>query len=564
VAATGSARELTLRALIAGGAIGVVLAAGNVYMGLKTGWTDTGNVTAAMLGFAIFGLVGRRASYGRLENNITMITAVSAGLVSFSGGIVYAIPALRLEGVRPPLAGLAAWSFCVSLLGIGLAAMLRKRFIESERLAFPTGIATAELIGTMHTGRAETLGRTRALALAALLAMIVVWFRDGRPAWLPAATLIPGSVLGVPVAAWELGLAYSPVLLGSGLLVGARIGVSVLAGAILTSVLLGPLALHLGAIAHADRTSLLPWVIWPAVALMLGSILTSLALDWRRWVRGVRDLGSVRIRGHAGYGVLAALLTLAVLALGWLVFHVGPLPLVAGLAFSIVLGSVCARATAETDVAPVTQMGNLTQLVLGPLSAGQADVNMAAAMVVSGGASHASFTLEDLKTGHLLGARVRPQLLAHVVGAAVGAIVAVAAYELIARAYTIGGKQMQAPAMLTFRGMANLVRSGLVMPPHALVASVIAGGAGIALALGERSRLRRFLPSPFALSIGLLVPGNGATIALGGALAALLRARKPEAYERFGVSAAAGMIVGESLLGVLIAILVAAGVLAAA
>ena len=564
MAATGPARELTLRALIAGAAIGVVLAAGNVYMGLKTGWTDTGNVTAGVLGFAIFGLLGRRAAYGRLENNITMITAVSAGLVSFSGGIVYAIPALRLEGVRPSLLGLSAWSFCVSLLGIGLAAVLRKRFIETEQLAFPTGIATAELIGTMHTGRAQTLGRARALALAALVAMIVVWFRDGRPAWLPAATLVPGSVLGVPLSAWELGLAYSPVLLGSGLLVGARIGASVLVGSILTSVLLGPLAFHLGAIAHADRSSLLPWVIWPAVALMLGTILTSFALDWRRWVRGVRDLGSLRIGGHASYLVLAALLLLAVLALGWFVFRVGPLPLVAGLALSIVLGSVCARATAETDVAPVTQMGNLSQLVLGPLSPGHADVNMAAAMVVSGGSSHASFTLEDLKTGHLLGARVRPQLLAHVVGAAVGAIVAVAAYELIARAYTIGGKQMQAPAMLQFRGVANLVRGGLVMPPYALVASAIAGAVGIALALGERTRLGRFLPSSFALSIGLLVPGNGATIALGGVIAALLRRRKAEAYERLGVPAAAGMIVGESLVGVLIAILVALGVLTAA
>ena len=85
-------RELTLRAVVAGCGIGAVLAVGNVYMGLKTGWADQGNITASLAGFAIFAFVRRvgRGGYSPLENNITQTVASSAAGMSFTAGLVSA------------------------------------------------------------------------------------------------------------------------------------------------------------------------------------------------------------------------------------------------------------------------------------------------------------------------------------------------------------------------------------------------------------------------------------------------------------------------------------------
>jgi uncharacterized oligopeptide transporter (OPT) family protein len=89
--------ELTPRAIVTGAVIGAVLAVGNVYLGLKTGFGDTGNVTAAVLGFAIFRVLRWGAHrYSALENNVTQIIASSAAGMAFTSGLVTAFPALSL------------------------------------------------------------------------------------------------------------------------------------------------------------------------------------------------------------------------------------------------------------------------------------------------------------------------------------------------------------------------------------------------------------------------------------------------------------------------------------
>src|SRR5262245_59850980 len=98
--AASPVREATLRALISGGLIGVVLAAGNVYTGIKISLIDGGGVTAALVGFGIFALWRRskRTPYGALENNITQTVASSAAMMSFVTGVVGPIPALAMIG----------------------------------------------------------------------------------------------------------------------------------------------------------------------------------------------------------------------------------------------------------------------------------------------------------------------------------------------------------------------------------------------------------------------------------------------------------------------------------
>src|SRR5262245_10015720 len=120
-------------------------------MSLKTGWAETGNVMTAMLGFAICAGAGGRRGYSRLENNVTQVTAVAAGSMSFTAGLVASMPALWLLEHRSfsPWA-LAIWGFALGVLGTLVGMLLRKQLVVDERLPFPTGSATAEIIDALH------------------------------------------------------------------------------------------------------------------------------------------------------------------------------------------------------------------------------------------------------------------------------------------------------------------------------------------------------------------------------------------------------------------------------
>ena len=117
----GARRELTARALLLGCAIGAVLAAGNVYTGLKTSFIDGGSIIAALLGFTFFTTWKRlsRTPYLALENNITQTTASSAAIMSFVAGVPGALPALSMMGHSYPAWAIAAWGVALGFLGAG-------------------------------------------------------------------------------------------------------------------------------------------------------------------------------------------------------------------------------------------------------------------------------------------------------------------------------------------------------------------------------------------------------------------------------------------------------------
>ncbi|NPC86063.1 OPT family oligopeptide transporter, partial [Pyxidicoccus fallax] len=152
VAEAPEPRELTARALGVGLLIGGLLAVTNVYMGLKTGWWESGSITAAVLGFSALATVSRRRGvpYTPLENNMTQSAASSVGAMPAAAGLLGALPALAMLGVSVPGWGVAAWSVALGALGVLAAHLVRKRLVAEEALPFPTGIATAELITLMH------------------------------------------------------------------------------------------------------------------------------------------------------------------------------------------------------------------------------------------------------------------------------------------------------------------------------------------------------------------------------------------------------------------------------
>ncbi|HEX9297001.1 MAG TPA: OPT family oligopeptide transporter [Polyangiaceae bacterium] len=564
--------QLTARAIVAGCGLGVLLAAGNVYTGIKTGYVDGGSIAASVVAFALFARRKARSadSYSPAENNLSQTIASSAAMMASTTGVVGPIAALSMAGHHYPSWAIALWGVALGALGIIVARSLRERLIVVEALPFPTGRATGEVIDAMHSAR-STRGRARVLFIALSVATIVTWFRDARPVWLPQALILPVGHAALSAASLWLGVSLSPVMLAAGSLIGPRAGVSVLFGAVGAWGILAPAVLAMKWVTAVDYASLLGWLLWPGVALLVSGTLTSFLMDWRGIVRSLRDLRpwlrpSARIESAAArsrdapWAFVAVASVFLTLLIGWGVFGVHPLVALLALALAFVLAGVCARAAGETDIAPAGAGGALGQILLG---APGLVTSLFSGGVIFGTVAQTAQTMWAFKAGHRLRAHPRAQTVGQLLGAVLGAVVVVPVYTLLLHAYELGTPTMPAPGAISWKATAEAVQLGTAaMPSHAAIGASIAFLLGIALTLLGRTRFARWLPSPLPLGIAFLIPAplSGA-IFVGGATFAILRAWRPTWTDENVPSLAAGAIAGESLTGILIAALLASGVL---
>jgi uncharacterized oligopeptide transporter (OPT) family protein len=565
------AAEVTARAILAGCAIGAILAAGNVYTGLKTAYIDGGSITAAVVAFAFLGArrKGQERPFSVAENNLTQTIASSAAVMSFATGVTAPIAALSLSGHVYPFWAIALWGIALGALGIVIARSLRHRLIVVENLAFPTGRATGEVIETMHAAGAKELGRAWLLLAAAILASLITWFRDGKPVLLPQALTLPWGHAALTAGSLWLGVSVSPVMVAAGVLIGPRAGTSMLLGTVGAWGILGPIILAKKWVAGADYGALSGWLLWPGVALLVSSALTALLMDWRAIVRGARDLATMgrsaagpdEAGGVRGFWTLLTVgSVLATIVMGWAVFGINPLLLLAALGFAFVMAGVCARAAGETDLAPVGSAGALAQILFGAPSI---VTSLFCGSAANGAATQTAQTMWAFKAGHRLKANAHIQSLGQLLGLVIGAVVVVPVYHLIAGVYGLGTPTMPAPGAISWKAMADAVQLGTTaMPDGAGWATVVAFAVGVALTLLGNTRAARFLPSAVPLGMAFLLPASlGGAIFIGSMAFAILRALRPQWSEQHVPSLAAGAIAGESLTGIVIAALVATGFL---
>jgi putative OPT family oligopeptide transporter len=564
--------EWTPRAWLVGAGIGTMLAVTNVYMGLKTGFWESGCLTSALMAFGGLSLLSRRgAPLSPLETNLAQTTAVSVGAMPASAGLIGTVPALALLGTQPPSWAVAAWGVGLGALGVLLAWLSRRRLLEEEALPFPTGVATAQLISTLHSTGSAYAARARGLWVSGLVSAAITWLRDGR-GMIPGASLLPASVRwgGVGADRLLLGVGWMPMLLGIGVLVGPQAGLSLLLGSALAWGGVAPWLVHSGK-AAAEFGELSSWLLWPGVGLMVGASATSLLSQLRAlpaMVGDMRALGAHREGWESTVGrgvgrVVLPVILLCLLAGTW-AFGLGPLGLLLALGVTFPLCAVCARATGQSDIAPISQVGQLTQVGFGMVAPGQEGLNIAAGAVVAGAASHTSASLWSLQAGRLLGASASRQLLAQLSGLLWGAAVAVPTYFVLVSVYGLESDVLPVPTARQFKAVAQLTSQGLAgLPPASALAM---GGAfvvgGLLSVAGTRERWARVLPSAAAMGIGLFVPAYYAvTICLGALVAHAVGRLRPSALQPVQAMGT-GAILGETLLGVLIAVLIASGLMA--
>jgi len=569
-------REFTVRAIVFGSVMGAVIAAGNVYTGLKTAFIDGGSITVALLGFAFFATFKRifPTPYGSLENNIAQTTASSAGIMGFAIGFPGAIPALNLMGYHYSGGALVVWGIGLGLLGILVGAMLRQKLIVNERLPFPTGAATAEVIETIATSRQTAMHRARLLLSAVALAMVFAWFRDGKPSVIPQSTAFGVTVLGVSLGELTVGVSWSPLLVATGMMMGLRNAVSMLLGGFISWVVLAPWLVSTGIVKGLGFGPCSAWLIWPGVGLLIASSFVPLAMDWRGLVRSFRDIPALlrrrqlvtednplteRERFRLALPMLLGTVVVLIFV-GRVAFHLSAVVMLVGVLLAGLLANICARAAGETDIAPTGSIGTLTQLMF----AGNGYVaSLMAGSITSGAASQASQTLWALKTGERLKASPNRQLWAQILGAVIGALVAVPTYLVLTHIYGIATETLPAPSALSWKATAEAVRGGFsAMPPFAPLAGALGFGVGVVLSLLGRTRFARFTPSPAAMGMAIIEPFSlSFTIFLGGVVLVVVRRLRPQTSDATLMSVAAGGIAGESVMGVIVAALIAIGIL---
>jgi len=543
------------RSLLIGAFIGVFASAANVYTGLKVAFVDPGAMAAAILAFAFMRRNAERNEGVADLVNIAQTTSASAAVMVVVTGLAGPVPALDMIGDLPPSWVWAAWGCGLGGLGIWIAVALRGALIDHSDLAFPTGVATAEVIEVMT--RDQAVGRRSATALVgfAIGAALLTGLRNSSGV-LPESWMLPIAIAGVPAAALTLGFSLSPLVAATGALVGLRVTSSMVLGSLVAWVILVPRLLACHAIERLEYGSAMTWLMWPGVTLMMSSVLAAFVMDFSR-AGGLLDLGRLgrELRDRSSLRWTGVLAVIAVLAVGVLALDLSLRLVVAALAITLVLATISARAVGETDVAPVGQIGTITQGLMG---SGSLPSSLLAGSLSAGVTASVAQSLWSFKTTAKLGTPRGPIVLAQVLGMVVGALVAVPTYALVVRTHGLGTADMPAWGAVAWRVTAEAVQGsgGMSLPPWATLAVALACVAGVGLTTLERGFGWRWLPSPVALAMGLMSPVSfSATMAFGALIALGVARRRPAAHI---AEAASGAIAGESLCAVAVALVAAA------
>jgi uncharacterized oligopeptide transporter (OPT) family protein len=573
--ATQSGPELSARAIILGLVVALIIGSAYPYCVLKLGFGPNLSVVSAFLGFMTLVplvFVLRRILPNVLdtnarENNVVQTMGTSAGQTAFMCVLLAAFDMLNTKGVlNPPIhlgtAQIFFWLCSASLLGILLAVPMRRHYIDEENLTYADGLAAGETIVVLHEGREKgtSAGPLLALVAGALASgslMIVTSFLK----LFPDTWLLPG------MAPMNIGFNWSLLSFGSGLLVGFRICMAMAIGTAISWFILPSFLVSHGMIAEATYPLTLRWVMWPATGLMVAGGLTSLALKWNLIVKTFRGLktssvGEQRQREFPMSWVVIGSLVMTVVICLVQYFSMGiPLWLsFIAILLSLPLMLVGLRVLGETNWGPISAMSNMMQAIFAFISPGNVPINMSSSGLTGTIAVTSEALMQDFKAGQLIRSNPRNLTIAQLLAAPVGSLATALVYPILRDQFGLGPGGLSSPISVKWAGFAELLTRGLsALPPGCLVGLAIGIVVGIILTL-LAEKFEKHTPSPAAIGIGMLIPASVLMTFILGGFAQLIWARtSPASEESFRIPLASGLIAGEALLAVVLALLAAMG-----
>ncbi|CAD6449218.1 89cb7fe3-2528-4e76-a20a-a56a1d264644 [Sclerotinia trifoliorum] len=679
----GEGQNFTVRGILVGLGVGLIICFSNMYFGLQTGWVSSMAMPASLIGFAFFKTLSKHLDlpFTPVENVLVQTVAGSMGTMPLGCGFVGVMPALnymlKSEEQGPIFLStwkLILWSLGLCFFGVVFAVPLRRQVIIREKLKFPSGTATALMIGVLHgketsegeppiltsgnvdeideretrsytdetAADVEEVTKAEGSSWKSKVKLLLVSFGISgfytlATYFFPILRKLP--IFGTAIAQnWLWTLNPSLAYVGQGIIMGPATTTHMLLGAFLGWGILSPLAKYRGwapGPVSDWETGSKGWIVWISLAIMLADSVISLGYiaftplirngghyineaqkkintrDWRgllsitipRSTTGYAPINSDRRGEHASSGDISLLSGSniqtevkdlpepdappehlvnsqtvwigLILSIVFCVFSIrvvfGDLvPLYATIVavlIALVLSIMGVRALGETDLNPVSGISKLAQLffalIIPQSNKNSILINLIAGAVSEAGALQAGDLMQDLKTGHLLGAAPNAQFWGQIIGSAVGAVVSALIYKLYTNVYQVPGDLFQVPTGYVWIFTARLVTGkGL---PHmaaewAFGAAVIFTGTTLLRIYATGKKWHSYIPGGIAVAVGMYnTPAFTLARAIGGFINLYWRSyRKRE--ETPIVVLASGLILGEGVVSIVNLGLASAGV----
>ena len=574
--------EITVTSIVMGIILAVVFGAANAYLGLRVGMTVSASIPAAVIAMGVIRVIMRKNSI--LESNVVQ-TIGSAG-ESVASGAIFTIPALFLwaaEGVmdKPGIVEITLIALIGGLLGVFFMVPLRNALIVKEHgvLPYPEGTACAEVLLAGEEGGASSSTVFAGMGFAALFKFII----DGLKA-------VPGEVsFRVKGYAGEIGTQIYPAVMSVGYICGPRIASYMFSGGVLSWLVIIPLIVLFG-----ENITMYPGTdtignmfaeggasaIWSSYIRYIGagalaaggiiSLVKSLPLivsTFKGAVKGMTSAGgAAAMRTEQDLSmktVIAAIVILTLLV--WLIpaIPVSPVGAVIVVVFGFFFATVSSRMVGLVGSSnnPVSGMAIATLLVAtivlkvtGSVGSNGMQAAIAIGSIICIIAAISGDTSQDLKTGYLLGATPRKQQIGEIIGVVASAFAIGGTLYLLDSAWGFGTEELGAPqAMLMKMIIEGVMNADLpwVLVFTGVFISVIIEIIGIPVL-------------PFAIGVYLPVQLN-ACIMVGGLVRLVFdKMKKDEKIKsdivNDGVLFCSGMIAGEGIVGILLALLAVFGI----
>lgn len=548
--------ELTWTAVILGWFLGIVIAVSIGYAALILGFSIEGSELAAILGFGILRGILRRKSI--IENNI--VQTVASAVNAASSGMMFSVPAIFILGYGDRFDPVLLTFGCIAgaYLGIAFIIPLRRHMIDYERLTYPGGVAVATILKSPGAGVRKAVILLGAAAVSAVAQLVSQ--QTGFVYWdLGAIIGLPDYMNGI----WYLSL----LTIGVGFIAG-RGGVAFIIGGFVAYWFLSPmLALtdsfpldRAGEIVN-DPNRLRDLLYRPlGIGMLIGGALMGVALAFPLIVSTVRSMqgASTAKAGPAAdempirllyFAIAGAAIILTIIAVN----SVETVGIARGVAMAVLAtvwiwmsGVILSEAIGRTNWSPLSGMTLVGITLLIILTHGMERGDSIVAAVVVGAAacvamSQATDLMLDLKTGYLVGATPRMQQFGQFAGAWLGPIVIIIVIFILHEAFTLGSDRLPAPQGQALASMVEGIMGGDV-PVEKYAAGAVLGGmlSAVIGGLGITVGLGFYLPFSIILTYSL------------GTLGRVLADRYvgKSWSDDVGIPVAAGLIVGEALVGV--------------
>ena len=575
--------EITPKAIVLGILLSIILAGANAYLGLFAGMTVSASIPAAVISM---GVLRAFRNSNILENNIVQ-TAASAG-ESLAAGVIFTIPALVLMGVWVDfdyfeVAKIAAIG---GIIGVLFTVPLRRALIVEAKLKYPEGVATAAILQageeSRSSGTKDESGGLMAIGIAGAVGSIMKLCQQGFGMWhaaIEGAVVVRSSIFG-------LGTDLSPALISVGYIVGRNIGILVIAGGLISWFIAIPIysAIH----GFEGDPMNAAWEIWNyqiryigVGAMVIGGIWSLIKLA-KPLYDGVHaslltlkksNTGAEAPLSEQDFPINYVSMALAVLLIPVfllyfnIVHHAGIAVLLAvvmmvfGFLFSAVAAYMAGMVGSSNNpisgvtIATILFSSLLLLLLLGENSNVGAPAAIMIGAVVCCAAAIGGDNLQDLKTGHIVGATPWKQQVMQIVGTLSAALVLGLVLDILHTAYTIGSPTLSAPQATLMKSVADGVFNGNL--PWTMVGfGAIIGIIIILIDIRQENMGSDFRVPILAVAVGIYLPIElTVPIFIGGMISHLSdQSGATDMMKKRGLLMASGLITGEALMGILVAV----------